>query len=73
MVPPWCRLAPIDLVPGSILDLQVRNLSLPVSVWDPKVRNLSKLWANLRQLGTNFSGSWHELVAKAAEIGTKLK
>ena len=54
-VPPRCRLAPIDLVPGSILDLQVRNLSLPMSVWDPKICNLSHLRTNLHQLWTNLS------------------
>ena len=80
LVPPWCRLAPIDLVPGSILDLQVRNLSLPRSALDPKVRNLShlgtnlnQLWANLSKFGTSFNGSWHNLVPKAAETNTKLK
>ena len=69
LVPPWCLLAPIDLVPGSILDPEVRNLSLPRSVLDPKVRNLShlgtnlnQLWANLRHFGTSFNGSWHNLV-----------
>ena len=54
-VPPRCRLAPIDLVPGSILDLQVRNLSLPMPVLDPKVCNLSHLRTNLHQLWTNLS------------------
>ena len=54
LVPPRCRLAPIDLVPRSIFDLQVRNLSLPMPVLDPKVCNLSKLWANLSQLKMNF-------------------
>ena len=54
-VPPRCRLAPIDLVPGSILDLQVRNLSLPMPVLDPKVCSLSHLRTNLHQLWTNLS------------------
>ena len=54
-VHPWCILAPLDLVPGSILDLQVRNLSLPMPVWDPKVCNLSHLRTNLHQLWTNLS------------------
>ena len=69
LVPPWCILAPIDLVPGSILDPEVRNLRLPRSVLDPKVRNLSHLGANLNQLcanmshfGTSFNGSCHNLV-----------
>ena len=78
-VPPRCRLAPIDLVPGSILDLQVRNLSLPRSVLDPKVRDLSHLGTNLNQrranlshFGTSFNGSCHNLVPKAPETNTKL-
>ena len=55
LVHPRCRLAPIDLVPGSILEFQVRNLSLPMSVWDPKVCNLSHHRTNLHQLWTNLS------------------
>ena len=79
-MPPRCLPAPIDLVPGSILDPEVRNLSLPRSVLDPKVRNLShlgtnlnQLWANLSKFGTSFNGSWHNLVPKAPETNTKLK
>ena len=55
LVHPRCILAPLDLVPGSILDLQVRNLSLPRFVLDPKVCNLSHLRTNLHQLWTNLS------------------